>query len=122
MANIRFTLGATSFAFESGPDYPINRPHKLNVVVAYSEGRKLYAYDKGIEERYFYLSLVNVSQNDFDNFTSFFRSAAVGPKNSFTFTDEDSVAHTVRIMDLENPLQETAPNVFSGTVTLREEV
>lgn len=43
--------------------------------------------------------------------------------DKFTFTDEDGVDHTVRLMDTKNPLQQTKNGSFyEGTITLREEI
>lgn len=122
MANIIFTKGADTFTFECGRKYPIHDPVQVNVPVDYSEGGQLYAYDKGIVEQFFTLDLEKISQNDFDNFADWLENIAVGPKNTFTFTDENSANHTVRLLDTKNPLKEVAMGLFGGVVTLRKEI
>lgn len=122
MANIIFTKGGDTFTFVDGRKYPIAEPPVVNVVVDYSEGRQLYAYDKGVQEQFFYLEFGRICQTDYDNFKEWLTDIAVGPKNTFTFTDENSVAYTVRLMDLKDPFKEVGSGQFSGTVTLRKEV
>jgi len=122
MAKMKFTKGANTFTFVDGRNYPVNDQAQVNVVVDYSEGKQLYAYDKGVEETFIYLDLVRICQTDYDNFTEWFTDIAVGPLNTFTFADEDEVGHTVRITDTKNPLKEVGSGQYSGLVTLREEI
>jgi len=122
MAKMKFTKGASTFTFVDGRKYPINDQAQVNVVVDYSEGRQLYAYDKGVQENFIYLDLERVCQADHDNLESWFTDTAVGPKKTFTFTDENSEDHTVRWMDTKYPLQEVSSGRFSGLITLREEI
>jgi hypothetical protein len=122
MPNIAFTKGGNSFSFSKGRSYPLDDPVQVNVVVDYSEGGELYAYDKGIEEQFFHLVFERIPQADFDNFEDWLKTIAVGPKNTFTYTDEDSADHTVRLMDAKNPLKAVAAGMYSGTIQLRKEL
>ncbi len=122
MPNIVFTKGGDTFTFSKGRSYPLDDPATVNVVVEYSEGRQLYAYDKGVIEQEFNLNFERLSQADYDNFDDWLQNVAVGPKNTFTYTDEDGSTHTVRLMATKNPLQEVANGLFSGVITLREEI
>lgn len=122
MAKIVFTKAAVTFTFETARSYPADDPVQVNVVTGYSEGRRLYAYDKGIEEQFFNLTFKNATQNDFDNFESFMTDTVVGPKETFTFTDENETEHTVRLMDTRNPLKKVGPGKYSGTISLRKEI
>lgn len=122
MADMVFTLGAQTFTFICGRAFPIDDASEVNVVTDYSEARKIYAYDKGVAEKYFKLEFVNIEQADFDNVDDWLLNVAVGPKNTFTFTDEAAADHTVRLMDTKNPLREVSLGVFSGTLTLRKEI
>ena len=70
----------------------------------------------------FYLIFKGLNQTDYDNFEDWLQNIAVGPANTFTYTDEDSTEHTVRLMDKENPLQRDLPGQYSGTITLRKEI
>jgi len=86
---MKFTKGGSTFTFVDGRKYPIDDQPQVNVVVDYSEGKQLYAYDKGVEETFIYLDLDRICQTDEDNLNAWFTDTAVGPKNTFTFTDEE---------------------------------
>lgn len=122
MPNVKFTKGGNSFTFSKGRSYPLDDPVQINVVVDYSEGGQLYAYNKGIQEQFFNLVYERIPQADFDNFEDWLLNKAGGPQNTFTYTNEDTVEHTVRLMDLKNPLREVANQMFSGTIKLRKEI
>lgn len=122
MANIAFTKGGDNFAFSKGRSFPLDDPAIVNVIVDYSEGKQLYAYDKGVIEQEFNLAFERLSQTDYDNFDNWLKNISVGPKNTFTYTDEDGNNHTVRLMDTKNPLKEIGDGMFSGVIVLREEL
>jgi hypothetical protein len=122
MATMKFTKGENTFSFVDGRQYPVDDQPQVNVVVDYSEGGQLYAYDKGVQETFISLDLDRICQADHDNLETWFTDTAVGPKNTFTFTDEKSEDHTVRWMDMKYPLQEVSSGRFSGLITLREEI
>ncbi len=122
MALIIFTLGGDNFTLSKGREYPLHDPARVNVVSGYSEGRKLYAYDKGIEEQFFNIVVDGANSTDYNNVDDWIRNICVGPKNTFTYTDEDSNNHTVRCLDIENPLKEYCHQLYRGTIHLREEV
>jgi len=122
MPNIIFTKGVDTFTFSKGRSYPLDDPGQVNVPVDYSEGGQLYAYDKGIEEKFFNIAIERGSLADYNNFSDWLLNIAVGPLNTFTYTDEDGVAHTVRLLDTRNPLREVAHELYSGTIHLREEI
>jgi len=122
VANVTFTKGGNTFTFTRGRSYPLHDPVRVKVVVGYSEGGQLYAYDKGVTEQLFNLVYERLPQADYDNFENWLENVAVGPKNTFTYTDEDGTDHTVRLLDTENPLQEVANSMYSGTIRLRKEI
>lgn len=122
MPNIAFTKGGDTFTFSKGRSFPLDDPDQVNVPVDYSEGGQLYAYNKGIAERFFNLVIERGSQADYNNFSNWLLIVAVGPLNIFTYTDEDGVTHTVRLMDTRNPLRGVAHELYSGTIRLREEL
>lgn len=117
-----FTLGAETFTWSCFPKYPEDNPVQVNVVVDYSEGGQLYAYDKGIDEQFFNLTFTNANATDFANFEDWLANVAVGPVNTFTYTDRDSNDFTVRLMDTKNPLRGVGPGKWGGTVRLRKEI
>ncbi|HUX56751.1 MAG TPA: hypothetical protein VMV77_07250 [Bacteroidales bacterium] len=122
MALIIFTLSGDTFTFSKGREYPVDDPAQVNVITGYSEARALYAYDKGIEEQFHNLVFDGLNVTDFNNVDDWIRNICVGPKNTFTYTDEDSATHTVRCLDTKNPLKEYAYQLYRGTIHLREEV
>ncbi|MEW6427333.1 MAG: hypothetical protein AB1568_04780 [Thermodesulfobacteriota bacterium] len=122
MPNIIFTLGASTFTFSKGRSFPVDDPAAVNVAVDYSEGGQLYAYDKGIAERFHNLVFERLPLTDFTAFGNWLTNVAIGPKNPFTYTDEASVSHTVRLLDTRQPLREVSAGLYSGTIRLREEI
>jgi len=122
MGNVTFTKGGQSFTFSRGRTYPVHDPAAVRVVVDYSAGGQMYAYDKGVKERFFNLEFDGLSQADYDAFEDWLVNVAVGPRNTFTYTDEDGVDHTVRLLDTENPLRRTRDGRYAGTIRLRKEV
>lgn len=122
MPNIIFTSGANTFAFSRGRTYPLADPAEVSVVTDLSEGMQMYAYDKGVIVKTHNLYFEKLDQTDFDNFDTWLQTIAVGPKNTFVYTDEDGSDHTVRLMNASNPLKEVSHNSFAGTIQLREEI
>ncbi|MBI9078082.1 MAG: hypothetical protein JEZ02_21980 [Desulfatibacillum sp.] len=122
MGNIVFTQDANTFTFSQARALPAHDPVSVNVVTGYTEGMQLYAYDKGVVEQEFNLAFTRLTQADFNAFTNWLQNIACGPKNTFTFTDESATDHTVRLMDMENPLSLVANTYYKGTIRLRKEV
>jgi len=126
MSNIIFTKDADTFTFSKGRKFNIYDPAKVNVPVDYSDGGQLYACNKGITEKLWNLVFEKLSATDYSNFDAWFLTIAIGPLNTFTLTDESGVTHTVRLLDVENPLSADGEDgtgfKYSGTIHLREEI
>jgi hypothetical protein len=122
MANIIFTLGADDFTFTRGRSYPVDDPAEVSVVTDLSEGMQMYAYNKGVELQFFNLFFEKLDSTDNSNVGTWLTDKAVGPKNTFTYTDEDGNSHTVRLLNVSNPLKEMSHNNYAGTIRLRKEV
>jgi len=122
MSNPTFILGANTFTFSRGRTNPVDDPRKVNVVADYTEGGQLYAYDKGIVEKFFFLTFDGLTIEDYENFDNWLVNIAVGPKNLFIYSDADEINHVVRLLDTQNPLRGTTAGVYSGTITLRQEM
>ena len=122
MPYIKFTKGASTFTFSCGRVFPVPDGGAVNVPVDYSDGGQLYAYDKGISETFFDLVYTRCNATDYSNFATWLSSVAVGPKNTFTLTDEAGTNHTVRLLDTRNPLQQVGYNRYAGTIRLRKEI
>lgn len=126
MTHIIFTKGGSTFTFSKGREFPVYDPAQVNVPIDYSEGGQLYAYNKGIAEQFFNLTFKKLPATDYSNFDTWLKTTVVGPTSTFTFTDENSAAHTVRLLDTKNPLQADGKDgtgfLYSGTIHLREEI
>lgn len=122
MPNVTFTKGGNSFSFSKGRVFPVDDPAGVTVPVDYSAGGQLYAYNKGIKERFFNLEYDGLGPTDFAYFDNWLLNVAVGPLNTFTYTDEDSAAYTVRLLDTINPLRRTQEGRYAGTIKLRQEI
>jgi hypothetical protein len=122
MPNIIFTKGSYTFTFSKGRSYPIDDPVEVSVITDLSEGMQMYAYDKGVQVQLFNLTFEKLSNTDFSNFETWLKERAIGPKNTFTYTDESENSHTVRLLNLSNPLKEISHNNCRGTINLRKEI
>jgi hypothetical protein len=122
VANVVFTLGAETFTFSCARAYPVHDPEAVAVVTGLTEGGQMFAYDKGVAEKLWNLEFRALTDTDAANVEQWLTDVAVGPKNTFTFTDEAGAGHTVRLLDTENPLRKTDNNRWSGTLRLREEI
>jgi hypothetical protein len=122
MPNIIFTSGVNTFTFSHGRSYPLDDPAQVSVVTDLAEGKQMYAYNKGVQISLFNLYFEKLDQTDFDNFENWLTDVAVGPKNTFVYTDEDGTDHTVRLLNTTNPLKEISHNNFAGTIQLRKEI
>jgi len=122
VAKIKFTLGANTFTFEADRAYPMDDPEEVLVPTAQSEGGQLYAYDKGITVQWFNLVFSRATKNDHDNAKWWCKTIACGPKNTFTYTDEDENDHTVRMINTKSPLKKMDSNKYAGTIVLRKEI
>lgn len=123
MSNIIFNLGGSVCTIASGATtvYPVDNPVQVNVVLGYSEGKYVYAYNKGIKEKFYNVILEALTDSDDASLLHFFGYVCYGPAYPFTYTDEDGNSHTVRWMDKIYPIREVSAGRHSGTIALREE-
>lgn len=122
MANVIWTRLGDTFTFSKGRVYPLDDPAGVNVPVDYSAGGKLYAYDKGIKEKFFNLEYDGLSQTDYDHVENWLLNVVIGPRRTFIYTDESGVQYTVRWLDTRNPLRRTRDGMYAGTLSLRKEI
>lgn len=121
-ANVKFTKGADTFQFSKGRSYPLHDPAQVSVITDLSESKQMYTFDKDVIVHHYKLYFKNLSQTDYNNFSNWLRSIAVGPKNTFTYKDEDGNNHTVRLFNTQNPLKKISHENFEGTIELRKEI
>ena len=121
-ANVKFTKGANTFQFSKGRSYPLDDPAQVSVITDFSEGNQIYTLDKNVIGQLYKLYFKNLSQTDYNNFSDWLRNIAVGPKNTFTYKDEDGNNNTVRLLNTKNPLKKISHENFKGTIELRKEI
>lgn len=122
MAKIIFTLGATVWTANCDRALPVGDPAKVGVVLDYSAGGQAYAYDKGIVEQFFDLVFDKLITAKDTELRTFHETIAVGPLNTFIYTDPDGNEHSVRWLDVSYPLKQTNATHHSGTIRLRKEI
>jgi hypothetical protein len=126
MFHIIFTKDANTFTFGKGRVFPVKDPASVTVPTDKSDGGQMYAYNKGISEQLFNLVFEKISATDHTAFLDWLLNHAVGPVNTFTFTDEAGATHTVRLLDTTDPFEADGEDgtgfLYSGTIQLREEI
>lgn len=122
MSKVKFTRGPTIWTANCDLDFGSGSPLKVGVVTGYSDGNQLYAYDKGPSEEFFELVFKKLDDVVEPDLADFHETEAVGPLNTFTYTDQDEVDHTVRWLDVKYPIRQTDHNRHSGTIRLRKEI
>lgn len=123
MAKIIFSDGgANTRQLDAIRNRPVADAIEVGVVVGYSAGGQLYAYNKGYSIQWLDLPLVKASDADDTFLRNFHANVAVGPLNPFTFTDDLGTEYTVRWMDTKYPLREISKGVHAGTIKLRVEI
>lgn len=118
MAKPKFTLGANELQFSNALVFPLRKPHEKTQVIDRTAGGTLQVEDLGVDIHTRVLPFRRLPQTDYDNLRTWYDTICDGAKNSFTYTDEDSNALTVRM--LTNPLKfpETSHQRFSGELLL----
>lgn len=122
MDEIIFTSGVNTWTPGCGRERPVGDPREIGVVADYSEGNQLYAYDKGPDEQFFELTFVRITDAKDAELRTWHHTIARAMLNTFIFTDEDGINHTVRWMDQRYPLTNYGPDLNRGTLTLRKEI
>lgn len=118
---ITFTKDATSVVFSKGLRYPFSAPLRFIQPEEVSDGGVRYVYDKGPIEDEFDVPFERLPKADYDDLRSFFRTTIPGKLDTFTYTDQESQTHTVRLVDEEIDFPEVAFHLFSGRLRLRKE-
>lgn len=122
MSELLFTSGAATWSPGCKRSRPVGDPLRVGVVIGYSEGNQLYAYDKAGDEQFFTLTFERITDAKDAQLRTWHSTTARGPLNTFTLTDEDGSTHTVRWMDEEYPLSNYGPDLNRGTLRLRKEI
>ena len=100
MANPKFSKsGYSDLEFGRGLLYPVEKPqHKIQVVER-TAGGSLQVESLGVTIHTRPLRARGLSSTFFTNLRTWHDTVANGAVNTFTYTDEDETAHTVRWLD-----------------------
>lgn len=87
------------FTFEKARFLPANEPLNPNQVIGIAGGGQVKVANLGDVEEMFHIRVLRVSKTNRDNLLGFLADSTVNyALNSFTFVDESSVSHTVRLL------------------------
>ncbi|MDO9069319.1 MAG: hypothetical protein Q7W05_12780 [Deltaproteobacteria bacterium] len=118
MAAIRFVLGGNSLTFSKGIQYPVQKPAEKTQVIDRTGGGTLQVEDLGVTIRQFPIAFRSLPLADYEALYSWHDTICNGAQNSFTYYDEDGLAHTVRMLTTKLDFQQTSYQRFSGDLLL----
>ena len=105
------------FTFEKSRFLPTNQPLTPNQILGFAGGGQMQVVDLGDEEELIVYVCNRVSKTNRDNLLGFIQDATVNYSLfSFTFTDEDSAATTVNLIEMSGF---DLPKVRGGLYNLR---
>lgn len=101
-----------------GSTFPSSRPLVINQVTGVSDNNTIRVFSLGPPRETLELQFEQLTTADIENLKDFFNDSLVNwGLNTFTYTDEDGVAHVVRILQTElSPLEVAPDNVSLGLV------
>lgn len=117
--------GATGspLTIPKGRFLPVSEPIRPNQIVGVAGGGQVKVADLGSIETTFPFVINRVTAAERTALLAFFAHANVNYRqNSFTFTDEDSVNHTVRLWSEVLDFPHIRGNLYNLRFTLREEI
>ena len=116
-----FSNGTVSWAPDRGPALGLSDPTQINQPEARTDGTTRYLYDKGTDNE-FDLPFERLTRTDYDALKTFLAHATVNWKmTTFTYTDQDSTTHTVRLVNDRLQFAQVAFDQYSGSIQLRKE-
>lgn len=119
MANPQFSLGANVLAFTTGLKYPVRSPIEALQATDRTAAGTLQVETFGIKRQRFEMRFRNMPAADYAALQTWFDTICDGAGETFTYTDSDSVAHTVRL--ITNPLDfSEGVTGFEGVLMLEE--
>jgi len=109
---------------EKGRFLPVSDPFRPRQLRGVAGGGQTKVADLGTADHFFEIRINRVSETNRNAIITFLQHANVNyAQNTFTFTDEDSVAHTVRYWNsagLDFP--RSRGNLYNITITLKVEI
>jgi len=113
----------TTLTFAKGTLYPARGPETFHQVVGVSEGNQVRVAEVSEPEHFLVRVFERHPTDDKTNYYNWVHHALInGRLGTFTFTDVDSTAYTVRWWDDTLDLAEVAFGLWSWTTTFRVEV
>ena len=120
MALPQFTKASnayTPFTFEKSRYLPVNEPINPNQDIGIAGGGAVKVVDHGTAEQLYEIVINNVSATNRNNLLGFLQDSFVNyTENTFTFVDEDTNSHTVRLWKAEGL---DFPQVRGGLYNIR---
>lgn len=118
MAKVKFELGANVLQFEVSKSYPDSNPIEKAQVLDRTATGVLRVETFGITIRTKKLNLINITKNDYDGLIDWFDNISNGAANSFTYYDQDSSTHTVRMLNNICDITQVGVNRYNGEIIL----
>lgn len=119
MSNPKFSkTGQSDIELDGYLSYPLSAPREKIQVTDRTAGGTLQVEDLGIDIRTFPLALELLDQTTRDSLVTWYDEVADGAMNTFTYTDKDGNAFTVRMLTDPLDLPEVSPGRFSGQLLL----
>jgi hypothetical protein len=116
MGNPVFILGANSFTFSKGVDYPVRAPREQIQAMDRTAAGTLEVEVLGLMIKRLAVSFSNLPYADFNALRNWFDLIAAGAANAFTYTDQDENTFSVRWVNQFDFLEDKAG--YSGTIEL----
>ena len=117
--------GVTTMTFSRGDAWPRRTPGDERQLVGVSEGKQVRVATLSVPEEFIVLDFAGqtaLPSADYANLSVFLRNALINFRaTSFTFTDTDASARTVRYWGGFYELTQTSSGRYQGVLTLRVE-
>jgi len=109
--------GVTTVTFSKASIFPGSSPRTINQFTGISDDNTIRVASLGPAKQSFEVQFEQLTEVDIDNVTTFFEDPLINwGVFQFTFTDEDSVATSVRFLQTEFDPQEVSQDNWSLTL------
>ncbi len=116
--------GVTTYTFPKGTALPFSQPITPNQIIGVTGGGSIKVANLGDAEQQFIIALNRVTKTERDNLLAFIQDANINySQYTFTYTDEHSVARTVRFWETEGlDFPQVSGGLYNINIILREEI
>lgn len=116
----------SDLTLERGRIYPVSQPIQINQDRYLTESNNPKVIDYGDDLNFIQLNFQYLSKDNYDGATNglktWFQDSNINySENSFTLTDEDGVAHTVRFWQANFNMPQTSNGRYQISLTLLKE-